>query len=273
MKFKLFLLSFVAAGLGAFEARAQKSWWQLDRSPVGLTPTPESEKRAVVQIYAARAYSWRGYFGVHSWVAVKEENASEYTVYEVMGFRVESGVPVIRKTHRQPDSRWMGNDPTMLFDLRGEKAAKMIPEIEKAVQSYPYPEFYRLWPGPNSNTFVSHIMRNTPGIYVELPPHAIGKDWIGEARPVGWTESGTGVQVSLFGALGFSLGLAEGVELNLLGMTFGVDVLRPALKLPFVGRVGFADKALFGGEESSPSPVLDQAPGADKVRPLEIRRK
>jgi len=29
--------------------------------------------------------------------------------------------------------------------------------------------------------------------------------------------------------------------MNLLGMTFGVDVYRPALKLPFIGRVGFPD--------------------------------
>ncbi|HEY4911271.1 MAG TPA: DUF3750 domain-containing protein, partial [Methylomirabilota bacterium] len=30
----------------------------------------------------------------------------------------------------------------------------------------------------------------------------------------------------------------EGVEVNVLGLTFGVAVKRPALKLPAVGRVG-----------------------------------
>jgi hypothetical protein len=31
------------------------------------------------------------------------------------------------------------------------------------------------------------------------------------------------------------------VELNLLGLTFGLDLNRPALKLPGIGRVGFPD--------------------------------
>jgi hypothetical protein len=33
-------------------------------------------------------------------------------------------------------------------------------------------------------------------------------------------------------------GWDEGLELNLLGLTFGVDVRRPALKLPAIGRLG-----------------------------------
>ncbi len=61
----------------------------------------------------------------------------------------------------------------------------------------------------------------------------------------GLTESGTGVQVSLLGLFGVSLGLAEGVEVNLLGMTFGVDFWRPAIKLPFAGRFGFTDARVF----------------------------
>ena len=54
------------------------------------------------------------------------------------------------------------------------------------------------------------------------------------------SPSGTGVQVSLFGLLGVLAGVEEGVELNLMTLTFGVDVKRPALKLPIVGRVGFS---------------------------------
>lgn len=93
-------------------------------------------------------------------------------------------------------------------------------------------------------------MRNTPGLFIELPPHAIGKDWIGQAQPFGISESGTGVQVSLIGLLGFTVGLAEGIEINIFGLTFGVDILRPALKLPFVGRIGFEDKPVFGNTET-----------------------
>jgi hypothetical protein len=222
-----------------------QGWRTADRSSVGIAPTPAEEPRAVVQIYAARTYGWKGHLAVHSWIATKEPNASTFDVYEVIGYYAQHGNPVIRHSQRAPDQRWFGNDPELIFDARGDKAAAMIPHILKAIASYPYPDSYRVWPGPNSNTFVSHIMRNTPGISVELPPNAIGKDWIGEGRPLGITESGTGVQISLLGALGATVGLAEGLEVNILGMTFGVDFLRPALKLPFIGRVGFSDKPVF----------------------------
>ena len=63
-------------------------WWQADRSSAGIAPLPEAEKRAVVQVYAARTYSWRGFFSVHSWIAVKPENAKQYTTYQVLGYRL-----------------------------------------------------------------------------------------------------------------------------------------------------------------------------------------
>jgi hypothetical protein len=220
-------------------------WRTADRSPMGIAPTPAGESRAMVQIYSARTYGWKGNLAVHSWVATKDKNAGEYNIYEVIGYYANRGMPVIRVTHRQPDERWFGNDPELHLDIRGEEAEKMIPLVVKAIESYPYPESYRIWPGPNSNTFVSYVMRNTPGIYTDLPPHAIGKDWIGKAQPIGISESGTGVQLSIFGLLGATVGLAEGIEVNLLGMSFGIDFARPAIKLPFVGRLGFKDKPLF----------------------------
>jgi hypothetical protein len=48
------------------------------------------------------------------------------------------------------------------------------------------------------------------------------------------------VQLSLFGLLGVLAGADEGVELNVLSLTFGIDVRRPALKLPVVGRLGLS---------------------------------
>lgn len=80
---------------------------------------------------------------------------------------------------------------------------------------------------------------------VELPSNAIGKDWIYKGQPLGWSETKTGIQFSIVGALGFTLGLGEGVEVNVLGLSFGLDFLRPALKLPLVGRVGMDDKPVF----------------------------
>jgi hypothetical protein len=47
------------------------------------------------------------------------------------------------------------------------------------------------------------------------------------------------VQLSFFGVLGALAGVEEGVELNVLGLTFGVDPLDLSLKLPLAGRLGW----------------------------------
>lgn len=47
-----------------------------------------------------------------------------------------------------------------------------------------------------------------------------------------------------FSLLGFTAGLGEGVEVQVLGLCFGVDLLRPALKLPMAGRLGMRDAPL-----------------------------
>ena len=77
-----------------------------------------------------------------------------------------------------------------------------------------------------------------PELRLDLPPTAIGKDYIPGGKLFAETPSGTGYQVSLFGLLGLLVAAEEGVEVNLLGLTFGLDFMRPALKLPLAGRVG-----------------------------------
>lgn len=240
-----------------------KGWWNADNSSVNIAPKPDQEKRAIVQIYAARAYSWRGYFAVHSWIATKDENADHYDVYQVMGWRGYRGLPVVAVEPGIPDRKWYGNEPEMLFELRGDKAKQMLPQIKKAAAEYPYQDFYRLFPGPNSNSFISYIIRHTPGITVELPPHAIGKDWIDDGKLFAKSETGTGYQLSLFGLLGITIGAAEGLEINILGMTFGIDVMRPALKLPFIGRIGLKDRPLYG-----PKAIPEKEKAEDEKPPM-----
>ena len=85
---------------------------------------------------------------------------------------------------------------------------------------------------------IAWIARAVPALGLELPPTAVGKDFLGERRLVAATPSGTGGQVSLFGVLGAALARAEGLEVHILGLTFGIDPLRLAIKLPGVGRLG-----------------------------------
>lgn len=242
--------------LGPAESARAQDWRTADRSSAGIAPAPGAEKRAVVQLYAARTIGWKGYFGVHTWIAVKEKDADHYERLEVIGYRARRGLEVVVVQEGIPDGRWFGAEPELLRDLRGPAAARAIPKIRAAAASYPYPRDYRVWPGPNSNSFVSHVLRRVPELGVELPAHAVGKDWIGRAAPFGVSETRTGFQFSLFGVFGFTLGLGDGLELNLLGLTFGLDVLRPALKLPLVGRVGLQDKPVFAPDDEAP---LDQS--------------
>ncbi|MBC85817.1 MAG: hypothetical protein CL677_01455 [Bdellovibrionaceae bacterium] len=221
-------------------------WRTASRDSVGIAPKPSEEQSAVVQVYAARTFNWHKYLAVHSWIAFKEKGADTYQVYHVLGWSARRGGPAVVGSEDLPDRQWYGNDPDLITDLRGEIAERAIPKIKAAIASYPYQRFYRLYPGPNSNTFISHVIRNVDELQVELPPTAVGKDWINDGDFVGFSESGTGVQLSLYGMFGLTLGLGEGIEVNLLGLNFGVDILRPALKMPLIGRIGFSDAPVFG---------------------------
>lgn len=245
MKSPILMLFLTFISLFLSSCAQTNDWRTATKESANIAPLASVEKEAVVQIYAAKTVSWRGNFSVHSWVAIKEKNAAEYTTFHVIGWRSQRGLGTIRAEKDLPDRHWFGAKPELISSTIGKKAEEMIPQVLAAVKSYPYPDQYRAWPGPNSNTFVSHIIRSVPGMGVELPPNAIGKDWINDAQIIGWSESKTGVQFSILGALGFTLGLAEGVEVNFFGLSFGVDVYRPALKLPMIGRVGMKDAPVF----------------------------
>jgi len=210
-------------------------WQSADRSSAGLLPQPAAHPEALVRVFAARTVRWRGIFAVHSWLVVKERNAPRYTRYDYTAW----GEP-IRVNGFAADGRWFGDLPQVLGSADGAAAERMIPRITAAIENYKLRSYgdYRAWPGPNSNTFVAAVLAAVPELQVALPPTAIGKDfpWSGEA--FGWTPSGTGLRATLGGYFGLTVGWVEGVEVNFLGAVFGIDVRRPALKLPGIGRLG-----------------------------------
>jgi hypothetical protein len=189
-------------------------------------------------VYAARAWGWKGVFAVHSWIVTKRANAPAFERLEVVGWGVRRGAPAVRRNMREIDGRWAGNEPELLLDRRGPKIEALIDQIDAAIMRYPYPGKYRTWPGPNSNTFIAHIGRAVPELGLELPPTAVGKDYLSNGSLFAPTPSGTGYQVSLLGLVGLAMAREEGLEINLLGLTFGLDPLDFALKLPGIGRLG-----------------------------------
>lgn len=231
----LVLIAMPLLASGVSVATAERKHWSTSRwDSAGLAPDPLAVKDAVVQVYAARVWGWRGAFAVHTWLVVKPAGVPAFTRYEVVGW----GGSAVRISQRTPDGYWAGNPPELLHDLRGPEAAAAIPLLISAAERYPHRDGYVIWPGPNSNSFIAYLAREVPELGLELPPTAVGKDWIGTDRLVAPAPSGTGWQVSLFGLAGITAAAREGLELNLLGLTIGVDILRPALKLPGLGRLG-----------------------------------
>jgi hypothetical protein len=206
-----------------------------DGEAVPLAPDPKLVREAVVQVYGARTLGIKGLFGVHTWVAVKPTDAREWTVYEVIGWRLRWSQPVVVIRNRAPDAPWFGQDAELYADKRGAGVDELITRIDEAARSYPYQRSYTLWPGPNSNTFTAWIARSVPELKVDLPATAIGKDFIGNAV-LASAPSGSGMQISLAGLLGFSASDVEGFEVNVLGLSFGIGP--SGLKLPLIGRIG-----------------------------------
>jgi hypothetical protein len=208
-----------------------------DWSSVGMLQPATADREARLLVFTGRTGRWKGIFAVHSWVVFKPENASTWSRYDVVGW----GQPV-RTNGWAPDGRWFGDTPRVLVDIRGAAATALIPKVKAAIADYSYNNFgdYRMWPGPNSNTFTASVLRAVPQLQISLPPNAIGKDF--RAHPYfGWTDSGTGVEASLWGLLGVKVGWVEGVELNILGLVAGFDLRHPGVKLPGFGRIGIDD--------------------------------
>ena len=212
-----------------------RSWRDANWSSTHLLPPAASDPPARVLVFAARAGGWKSIFAVHTWVVVKAENAGAYTRYDVMGF----GQPVRVNLHA-PDAYWFGDRPQLVADVRGERAAAAIPKIEAAVKAYPYATYgsYRVWPGPNSNTFTATILRAAPELDIAMPSEAVGRDYRADGTVFGLTGSRTGIEMSLYGALGAKLGWVEGVEVDVMGLVAGLDLRHPALKIPGFGRLG-----------------------------------
>ena len=235
------LLCFVAPALASLGVRAASSqpgsWRTADWSSAGILPDAAADREAAVYVMAARTGGLKGGIAVHSWIVTKAANANIYTRYDKVGW----GNPI--RTNAYPaDGRWYSNAPEVLAAIHGAKAEDLIPDIMAAVQAYPFSNRgdYTLWPGPNSNSFVAHVLRSVPELDLALPPEAVGRDFRSLGDFVTISPDWHNLELSLGGYAGLAVGTLYGVEVRLGGLVFGVDIVRPALKLPGFGRIGMA---------------------------------
>jgi len=232
------LLSGPLLTLASGRASVSGDWRHATQRSTGQAPEPTLHQEAIVQVYASRAFGWRGAFADHTWLAAKAQGADHFTRYEVIGWNGGGGRSVVSiSDQRAPDAEWFGAAPRLVRDARGAEADAIVRKLPQAIAAYPYGTTYHAWPGPNSNTFLAHLGREITELHLTLPSTAIGKDYLAIDRIISTTPSGTGVQLSLLGVLGVIYGPDEGLELNVLGLVTGIDLRMPALKLPGIGRV------------------------------------
>jgi hypothetical protein len=218
-----------------FGNAAPRDWWSADRSSIGLLPSADQSSEASIRVFSARTVRWRSIFATHSWIVIKDAGANAYERFDYTAW----GDP-IRVNGFVADGRWFGRPPELVAEMKGPEAERVIPKIRTAITSYRYRHRgdYRPWPGPNSNTFVASVMRVAPELWAKLPNTAIGKDYLDDGRWFSLTPSRTGVQLSIGGYCGITVGWVEGIEVNLLGAALGIEVRRPAINLPGLGRLG-----------------------------------
>ncbi|MBP0615877.1 DUF3750 domain-containing protein [Jiella mangrovi] len=214
------------------------SWRTADWSSSGMLPPAREVEGARVYVFSARTGGLKGAVSEHSWIVVKEKGAEEYERWDKVGW----GTPV-RHNGYPADGRWYSNEPRVVFSAEGDAAETLIPKLRDAIASYPFAMRggYHIFPGPNSNSFVAHVMRQVPEIDVSLPPVSVGRDYPTNGRLAFLDPDRRDLHLSLFGYAGVSAGWKSGLEINLFGLVAGIDARRIGIKVPAFGTFALLD--------------------------------
>jgi uncharacterized protein YceK len=174
--FKLLLVP-VLFGMLLSGCTGDKNWRTASRESARIAPDPTSTNEAILQIYGAKAWGWRGWFAIHTWIAAKRTGETSYTVYDVVGWRSHRNKPVLRIGYDVPDRYWYGEEPQIIKDFRGKGVDALIDAVDRAARAYPWKTTYKAFPGPNSNTFTGWVARRVPELQLDLPFSAIGSGY------------------------------------------------------------------------------------------------
>jgi hypothetical protein len=228
-----------------------------DRGPIDFANLPTDD---LVQLHVRTSW-FGGGLALHPWFVVFDREQGRFEQWEIWAgdltgrYVRENTEQRVFSDGRSPEPftfRWQqygtvrswiglsymsdGSFDRVLGEWSGEQA-RAIAAVLRRPEDYPHVDQYRLWPGPNSNTYARWVLAES-GVALDLDPQMVGKDWQGWFG-VDVAPARTGLSLAVL-QVGATVGLREGVELDLLGATLGVDVWPPALKTPF-GRFGFAE--------------------------------
>ena len=212
------------------------SWRDADWTSAGVLPAATASRDAAVYVLSARTGGLKGAVSEHSWIVVKNAGNAPYERWDKVGW----GAPIRRDAY-PADGRWYSNAPRIILARTGPAAEALIPAVRAAIAAYPFAMAggYHIFPGPNSNTFVAHVLRHVPGLATTLSPLAVGRDFPSEGRLALYDSDRGDVRLSLYGYAGLTVGRSAGLELNLFGLVAGVDPGRLGVKIPAFGTFAF----------------------------------
>ena len=144
--------------------------------PQGLTPG--TEDGASIRVYGANVWGFRGYFAIHTWIATRDIDETQYTIHQVIGWRLRRTGTALTRHEGNPDDPWFGNEALLLHEVSGAQAETLVPSVRAAIDSYPFATRYTMFPGPNSNSFTEWVAQEVPELELALPTKAIGRLWM-----------------------------------------------------------------------------------------------
>ena len=116
-------------------------------------------------------------------LARNRRSAAAGFIHQVIGWRLRRGRSVVSISVGNPAKPWYGSPAILLHDIRGAEAQALIDQVHDAALSYPFAREYKMWPGPNSNSFTAWIGLEVPQLMLDLPAKAIGQSWMKAAHP------------------------------------------------------------------------------------------
>ncbi len=186
----------------------------------------------VKDVRLPKGMPWYSRFASHSYVDFRSDPASPWRRIEIVN--KDSGLLLHPVTEEQVSQTHRWGNPVHLVSQSTHDGRDLAAQITAFAKTYDA-SIHKPWPGPNSNTFTDALLRNVKGLSGVLDHNGVGKDDSWRAGP---TAGGTGLEIQS-PLLGVEAGLKEGVNLNLMGLTAGVGIWPPAVKIPFIPRLPF----------------------------------
>ena len=117
-----------------------------------------------------------GFFAAHYWFVTDNGQRDRWEVWQ----DADVGRYSVGHLHwnlMRPDSSVGGGPTHHAHSWTDEPAERIAEALHESWELYPYRHHYRMVPGPNSNTFVTWILRRA-AIKYRLSWRAIGKDFV-----------------------------------------------------------------------------------------------